>query len=546
LLRLTFHTPYFAAQVESDSGSGLGSTSTWLSAFFSPPLFLPLCAALLFVVHPVQTQAVTYIVQRMTSLAAMFYLLSCVFYVLARLSMEQTVNVTPDNGGKKKPIAPLDRVKQGLLLTGSVAAAVFAMKTKEIAFTLPFAVILYEVCFFRGSWRKRLLYLLPLLATLPIIPMTILDFGGFDSDLLSDSGRQLPVGHTHSTQDYLLTQFRVIATYLRLLVLPIRQNLDYDYPVYKEFLTPPVLLSFLLLVAILALAVYLFRRTGHSREKQVKDKSGSEGGLLPVLPLASAQPASHSFLPYLRLISFGLFWFFLTLSVESSLIPLADVIMEHRLYLPCFGAATIFSSVLCIAILKFPRTAHVRLVVLIAVLMITGLGAATLQRNHVWGNAIRLWQDVVEKSPNKGRPLNNLAVALEDSGRRTEAIKTLSRAIQADPQYYKSYYNLADLYLVSDQPEKSLPLLETAIRLNPTFTEAYVEVGAALMRSGRFQDVSIFLEQNFDRIKGNAEAHFYLGASYAFQGRRNEAIRELTIISELDPELAANLKGLLR
>ena len=354
------------------------------------------------------------------------------------------------------------------------------------------------------------------------------------------------MGHTLSTQDYLLTQFRVIATYLRLLVLPIKQNLDYDYPVYREFFTPPVLLSLLLLVALFALAVYLFWRTRHSGEKQVKDKSGSERDSLATSSLATAQPVYHSSLPYLRLISFGIIWFFLTLSVESSLIPLADVIMEHRLYLPGFGAATVLASVLCIAMLKFPRIAQVRFVVLVALLMVTGLGIATLQRNHVWGDAIRLWQDVVEKSPNKGRPLNNLAVALEASGKRTEAIKTLSRAITVDPKYYKSYYNLADLYLVSDQPEKSLPLLETAIRLNPTFIEAYVEVGAALMRSGRFQDVSIFLERNFDRIKGNAEAHFYLGASYAFQGRREEAIRELTIISELDPGLAANLKGLLR
>jgi TolA-binding protein len=73
-----------------------------------------------------------------------------------------------------------------------------------------------------------------------------------------------------------------------------------------------------------------------------------------------------------------------------------------------------------------------------------------------------------------------------------------------------------------------------------------VGVGAALMRSGRFQDVSIFIEQNYDRVKGIAEAHFYLGASYAFQGRRQEARRQLAIISELDPQLAANLRGLLR
>jgi tetratricopeptide (TPR) repeat protein len=340
----------------------------------------------------------------------------------------------------------------------------------------------------------------------------------------------------------------VIVTYLRLLVLPVEQNLDYDYPIYREFLVPQVFLSFLLLAALFTLAVYLFWWTRISRVKQVKveDKPGAERDRLATSSLATAQPTYHSAQPYLRLISYGILWFFLTLAVESSLLPLADVIMEHRLYLPVFGAATVVAALLCLAIVKFPRTAHVGFIVLIAALTVAVIGTATWQRNHVWGDAIRLWRDVVEKSPNKGRPLNNLAVALEDAGQRQEAIETLSRAIAVDPNYYKSYYNLADLYLVSDQPEKSLPLLETAIRLQPTFTEAYVEVGAALMRSGRFRDVSIFLEQNFDRVNGIAEAHFYLGASYVFQGRREEAMRQLTIISQLDPQLAANLRGLLR
>ena len=62
--------------------------------------------------------------------------------------------------------------------------------------------------------------------------------------------------------------------------------------------------------------------------------------------------------------------------------------------------------------------------------------------------------------------------------------------LQSIPNYYKSYYNLADLYLVSDQPETALPLLQTAIRLNPNFTEAYVSIGAALMRGGQFNEVT--------------------------------------------------------
>jgi tetratricopeptide (TPR) repeat protein len=128
---------------------------------------------------------------------------------------------------------------------------------------------------------------------------------------------------------------------------------------------------------------------------------------------------------------------------------------------------------------------------------------------------------------------------------RSEAFNSQLRAISVDPTYYKSYYNLADLYLVSDQPARALPLLQSAIRLNPNFTEAYVSLGAALMRGGQFRETTIFLEQNIDRIGENAEAHFYLGSAYAFLGNREAAIRELEVVSRFDANLAATLSSLL-
>jgi hypothetical protein len=535
LLRLTFQTPYLQNQSETDSGNKAGSTSTW----FTPGFFVPLFAALLFVVHPVQTQAVTYVVQRMTSLATFFYLFSLVLYVLARLAVGQSGNrdLTGSTGKLLKPL---------LMIAGAVIVAVMAMKTKEIAFTLPFTVLLYEGFFFRGSWKKRLLFLLPLLATLPIIPLTVLNIGGPAGDILADSGEQLRVQSGMSRLDYLLTQFRVIVTYLRLLVFPVNQNLDYDYPVYTTFFSPPVFLSFLLLTAIVVLASLLFWRTRACSISQVEIEGGVVSGLArnSIMLNAQAQPASSC--PNLRLISFGILWFFLTISVESSLIPIVDVIMEHRLYLPSFGAATVFAVAFYLLSVKFSGLLKRKLMFTGAFLLILLLGFATYQRNHVWGDSLRLWQDVSRKSPNKGRPNNNLAVALEDVGRRKEAIETLNRTIAVDPGYYKSYYNLADLYLVSNQPEKSLPLLQSAIRLKPDFVEAYVEIGAALMRSGRFQEVVTFLKRYRHLVGENAEAHFYLGASYAFQGNRKAALRELAIVSRLDPELAADLKGLLR
>lgn len=526
LLRLTFRTPYFEGGAQNQKISVPHSNSG--PSLLAPHCFIPLFGALLFAIHPVQTQAVSYIVQRVTSLAAMFYLFSMVLYVKARLLIENS-ECRMQNAEEKTASPYLGRrAGPWLLIAGSALGSLLAMKTKEIAFTLPLAIVLYEACFFRGAWKRRLFYLLPLLATLPVIPLAVIDIGASSGELVSGTEQQLRVGTDISRLDYLLTQFRVLVTYLRLLILPVNQNLDYDYPVYTSFFTPPVFLSFLLLAAIFSLGIYFFYVS------RVKPQSES---------LSRPQSAFPS--ACLRLIAFGIFWFFLTLSVESSLIPIVDVIMEHRLYLPGFGAAAAFAAAFWLIGEKMSGSAATKLFFFSAVVLLLVLGIATYQRNHVWGNTIRLWQDAVAKSPNKGRPINNLGVALEDAGRRSEALNTLYQAIRVDPGYYKTYYNLANLYLVSDQPDEALRLLQTAIRLKPDFIEAYVKMGAALMRGGRFREIIIFLQQNFDRIRENGEARFYLGAAHAFLGNREAAMRELEVVSRLDPALAADLAGLL-
>jgi tetratricopeptide (TPR) repeat protein len=520
LLLAIFRTPYF-------SPGGSVADDPAVSGGLAIRPCVALFAALFFVVHPVQTQAVTYIVQRMTSLATMFYLLSVVLYVLGRLKAE---------GGRLKAEGWKVPV---LLIAGSVISAILAMKTKEIAFTLPLAIVLLELYFFRGDWQRRLLCLLPILATLPIVPLGLLAAGESSGDVLSDVGEHLRASTTMSRLDYLFTQLRVIVTYLRLLVLPINQNLDYDYPIFRTFWTLPVLLSFLFLAALFVLAAYLFWRTRPAR---------SEAHIPPATESSSSarQPSMRSADPLLRLISFGIFWFFLTLTVESSLVPIVDVIFEHRLYLPSAGAAMAFAALFFLAAGPFSRSTGNGLPFLIvACLLVIGLGWAAFQRNHVWGDDVRLWLDAAAKSPQKGRPFNELGAALEDAGRREEAMESFSLAIALDPSHYKARYNLADLYLISGHPEKSLPLLAEAIRIKPDFIPLYVKIGAALFRSGRYRDATVFLMDNLDRIGNNAEARFYLGAAYAFQGNYEAARRELAIVARLDPVLARDLAGLL-
>ena len=199
----------------------------------------------------------------------------------------------------------------------SIISTILAMRTKEIAFTLPVMIILYEWMFFKGDVRKRLLYIFPFLLTMLIIPLTLMGFKGSPDGVIGVDELTRIAGIGLSRWDYLITEFRVIVTYIRLLFFPINQNLDYDYPIYRTFLNPEVLLSFLFLLALFGLGAYLFYVSTRTEK----------GNRL-----------------WLRMVSFGIFWFFVTLSVESSIIPIVDVIYEHRLYLPSVGFFLAFMS----------------------------------------------------------------------------------------------------------------------------------------------------------------------------------------------------------
>ena len=274
---------------------------------------LPVCSALIFVAHPVQTQAVTYVIQRYASMAAMFYLMALVCFIKARL-----IYLQDKRFGASKHL-----LYYGL----SFAAGFLAASSKETAATLPVVILLYEYTFIETSlkaWPKRLLYLLPLLVLGLKIPFHVIShmfiedpvgINSFNPDMKVSStslSELLSVGKDKgpalTRMTYLFTQFNVLWAYIGLLILPINQNLDYDYPLYTSLWQSPTLFSLMGLLALLGFAIFIFRK--------------------------------H------RLIAFSILWFFITLSVESSFIPIIDYIFEHRLYLPSVGYALILPAVI--------------------------------------------------------------------------------------------------------------------------------------------------------------------------------------------------------
>lgn len=497
LVLLTFSTPAMNEDLASEETGNVAS-------------IIALFAGLLFVSHPVQTEAVTYIVQRAASMAALFYLASICLYVQSRLL--QTTGQGPRSWK--------------WYYIGSLVAAILAMFSKEMAITLPLMVLFYELSFFDRKQGHQCKQLVPFLIILFIIPVTL---------LLTKNVRSLNAGEIRSTVEgsmgvssghYLVTQFRVLVTYIRLVFLPVNQNLDYDYPVFTSFFQLPVLISFLFLAGILYAAKRLFSKY--------------------------------------KIVSFFLIWFFLALLPESSIFPIRDVINEHRLYLPLAG----FSILLVSSVYYLWGKTSIKMMVIVLSLVVAVNSILAYQRNSCWKNEETLWNDSARKSPHKVRPNNNLGVIYYSNGDLVQSMLFLNRAIAIDPKYAYSYNNRGLVYFKQGKFSQALADYNKAVALDPADAAAYDNRGDVYRNQGKFvqalydyskalaldphletasngrniiyNDLAIL---NYDKtIKlnpNNAAAYYKRGIYYNNEGKVSQAMLDLNKAVEIDPRFEA-------
>ena len=515
LVALTLITPYMIRSKRNNQ---------YLIAF--------LCS-MLFVSHPMQTEAVTYLVQRFASLATLFYLMTLVAYIKFRQGSESQNRViksivsdiprglaTGSAGEYNEKNVPCSETPRGLVAGGlqsglwylaALTSAIFAMYTKEIAFTLPVVMLIYELMFFEGSTRKRILFLIPFVLTMLIIPLTLI--GGTAVSLTEIKGIDEVAGKMSDTQDiprmhYLYTQFRVIVTYIRLLFLPVMQNLDYDYPVYTSFFNAEVFMSFVFLLLVPVMGIYLYRKL------QSSDSEGRD---------------------VLRLGFFGLLWFFVTLSVESSIIPIRDVIFEHRVYLPSVGFFMVLTAASKMAWTRFRGGYSRKALVYITVFLVVVLSVATYKRNAVWKDEVSLWEDTLKGSPNKSRPHNNLGTAYANQGHIDEAINEYKTALKIKPDFAGAHYNLGTAYGKRGRIDEAIKEFQEALKNNPDYAEAHNNLGTAYSQQGRLDEASNEYKTALKIKPDYVDAHKNLGNVYEEQGRLDEAINEFKAALKINP-----------
>jgi tetratricopeptide (TPR) repeat protein len=304
--------------------------------------------------------------------------------------------------------------------------------------------------------------------------------------------------------EYMLTQLKVHWTYIRLLLVPLNQNLDYDYPVAKTLFEFPTLLACVGYAALWAAGIIMARKR--------------------------------------LLLSFLMLWFLVTLLPVSFIVPLTDlklddVIFEHRLYLP--GAGGVVSAGILIFIAASELKKRWKLVdnVLVPVflVLVVALAAGTYSRNSVWETETSLWEDTAKKSPGKARPHSNLGIAYKSEGRTEKAIEQYKIAIQADPSYANAYSNLGNIYLAMGLFDKAIADYEATLRLRPYHPDANYNMGVAYHYKGQTDEAIRYYEKALEINPYYADAHYNLGLAYLEKGSVELAQEQFEKVLQIEP-----------
>ena len=393
---------------------------------------LAMAVALLWAVHPVQTSAVTYVIQRAESLMGLFYLLT--LYSAIRAHGEGQ----PRTSNAERRTAVTWSV---LAVTASVAG----MATKESMVTAPLVVVAWDFVFARGGARRWGLY--GALASTWIVLAV----------LLASGQRPHSVGFGFAEwpwRTYLLTQAGVVAHYLRLAIVPSPLVLDYDWP--------PV-------------------RSAVSVAPQILMLAGL--GLATAWALAGRLPAG-----------FAGAWFFATLAPTSSVVPIAtEVAAEHRMYLPLAAivAVVVFGVYELIARLKprAPFRMETAGAVAIAGLVVT-FAVMTDARNRDYGSYDRIWLDTIEKQPTNARARTNYASALLLRGEYAAAEPHLRAAVAAKPDFAEAHASLGVALCAGRRFDEGIPHIQRAIAIQPDYLAAHRDLGEAYAASGNLEAAS--------------------------------------------------------
>ena len=466
-----------------------------LKAKYGPnSYFIALLATILWTINPIQTQAITYIVQRMASMAGMFYIMSMYFYLKGRTST--------------------NRLSMLSHYFFCFIAAILAFGSKENAAMLPISIFLFDLFIIQGLTKENIKKNSLILLILMLIPLSLaLILKGpsmFTTKYLFSGYEQ----RGFTLFERLLTEPRIIIYYITLLLYPMPDRLCimHDISVSHSLINPPTtIIAIFTILIILILAI-------------MKSKKW----------------------PF---VSCCIIFFFLNHIIESTIFAL-ELIFEHRNYIPSmlFFVPIAILIVREIQFFSYKKLMQIAISIFV-ILVLIGQGHSSFMRNFIWKTEEGLWLDAIDKYPNMSRSHHNLGRYYADIGENEKAMIEYKIALNLKrgshgETHHITHYNLALIYVKTGEEDKAIDHLHKAIAIDPRSADAYNNLAILLAKRGRYDDAFNLLTKSLTYSSNSSQAHNNLGFILLKTNLIEEAIIEFKKALDLKDEYPAALHNL--
>lgn len=515
----------------------------------------------LFLLHPVQTQGVSYIIQaRLEGLATLFILLTLLCFVLC--AQAKTL---------------FGRISLGVLLAG---ISFLSFGTKEIIIITPFLSIIIDWFFISNqTWKsfKTRLWMHGLIAIIIFGCFAYYETIKWYTRIL---GLQMTTGNnrgnilTTAANDiitplkFLISEFKVILHYMLMYIWPFNISVEYDWKLSTGFFAPDSFFPFLALAAIGWWCI----------KNLIKKENGP--------------------------VTFGLIWFFIAVAPRSSIVPSPELLCDYKAYpasvgllfilamgityiinfmasgfksksltsihnkiviglivatcaLYVYGVATIISNVTynlktfasillllpaAVAWMLYYAIQHKGTLILytqrnkalFSLVFFIPFGYTMYNRNLVWESCESFWEDITIKAPLKARAHNNYGVALSEAGKYDTAIEQYKTAIRQDSDYCDPWSNLAVAYSFKNEVDKAIAALKNAIRIFPHYPEAYNNLGSFLLQKKDYDSAEHSFQLALKLRPHYGKAFLNLGRLYLEKGENEKSWEHFVKATEGD------------
>lgn len=501
--------------------------------------YLAFLVSFIFIIHPLQTEAVTYVAGRGDILVALFMLLGIWFFL------------------KNHQVLPVKQARPGGWGLLTMISLVLALLSRETAIVFPVLLMVIYISFlsqssFLKSLKNGLIKTWPYFAVVfvyGVLRLTLLNF--------LDTLNFYVVPNPYSEHLYIrfFTFLSTLLTYFKLLIIPTGLHMERGTDVFDSLFHWPVFLSFILVSFVILVVWLLYRKEKiynpnfKSEARNPKYETNSNNQNSKFQTVSNFDILISDF----KLWFFGVGWFVVTIAPVSGITPINALIYEHWLYLPMIG----FWTIACFYVVKlsdfqsstFLKIQGRTLVIGALVVYLSFFGYQAVKRNIIWGNPEAFYLDILKYEPDSGRINNNLGNLYFNRGDKNKAEIYYKKAVETADTFPQSHYNYGSVLDAKEDYFGAAQEYKRAIEIDPNFYYAYQGLVILYAKTGNISEAILYVEQLKKLIPENPRVYYNASLLYIAQNNKEKALENATEglkYVQFDPESRPLLEDLIK